>query len=512
MKINSLADLITISALKAPLKIAVRDRDKEFTYAQLDHDSNAVAAYLIDSGFKAGEKAGIFLAKSYLGIAVLFGILKAGGVYVPLDLNWAPERINRIALDCRMDYLITQEVYSERLKGSYGVVKIIKKLVIAEEAIAFGKPLDKRKIKYLLSKTANIIYTSGSTGQPKGVEMSEKAVLADLKITRQVYNIIRNDKFALYFPFSFAPSFSDVMLMVFCGATISIMPEGLASFPLEIKKFLNKEKITFLRVDPKILIAFYAYAKLKKNELPYLKKIISNGSKIPARSIKGLKSKIPVARFYNEYAATETLLATVYPVPKNVPLNDVYLPIGKPVKPIKTFLADTSGKSLKMHPGIIGELYVSSPSLMKGYWNNKAETKKSIFHKIFSGKRYLVYRSHDLVKIDGKNGFLFIGRCDNIIKTHGYRVNLDEVEYILQGHPSVKEAVVLAVADQEFENRVFAWVVVKDGCLLDAGLIKDYCRKFLAHYMMPEEIFFINDFPRTSSGKVDKALLISLKK
>jgi len=524
--ISLLGSLLRQSAIRYPKRIAIEDKKKGISYKELDVESDVIAFYLLSEGLKIGGRVGLCTHKSMGGIKTAFGILKAGGVYVPLDPKWPPKRSAFIIDDCQIEYLFINSSYVDSLQEVLKFSSSLKCVIFLDNPlepssrllpkslnIRFLEKIKKTPIRKFPSlkpdSIVSILYTSGSTDQPKGVVMTQQAVMEDLIRTLQLYRLIKKDRYALYFPFSFSPSLYDVFLMVKIGATVCVLPEGTTAFIPSVKAFLKENKITFLRIDPKFLINLTLHGAFKRGELPYLKTVISNGSKLPLKYAHSFMDLIPKAKLYNEYASTEALLVTSYLVKKGrASQKEIYLPIGKPARGVKTFLVDESGNRLAQIEGDEGELYVSSLSLMSGYWNDPETTKDVLFKKPFTKGYRTVYRTHDIMRIGRNKDYIFLGRSDNIIKTRGYRVSLDEIESVLESHPAIKEAVVLGVPDEEIENRIKAVVVLKEEHLLNEETIKGFCRDYLAIYMIPEIIEFRSSLPRTSSGKINRQALL----
>jgi acyl-coenzyme A synthetase/AMP-(fatty) acid ligase len=219
------------------------------------------------------------------------------------------------------------------------------------------------------------------------------------------------------------------------------------------------------------------------------------------------------AQFYNVYGQTEANSSMCYAVGE-VPEEDGWrTPIGKAFPNFEVFALDEMGEVIR-RPGEIGELYVRGNSVAMGYWGEPERTSESFVTD--PGSRLSnrkVYRTGDQVALDPDGNYLFLGRKDHQVKSRGYRIQLGEIESVLNGHPSVKEAVVLPVPDEWTGNRILSYVVTADGTALTEMELFDHCGRVLPGYMVPERCVFRDRLPKTSTGKIDrKSLLESARK
>ncbi len=500
--------LLAESSKRYPNRIAIKDKEKQISYQELEIYSSKISSYILSKDLESKDRVGLYINKSIDGIAAFFGILKADCIFVALDINWPPRRCAYIIDDCQIKLLFSHSKYANRIAE-------ISKLSSSLEEIIF---LDKVRLKIntTLLKSPSIVdkdslaiilYTSGSTGKPKGVMRTHKAEINDFKITQRLYRISKNDCYCLYHPLSVAPGIDDTLLMLYSGGTICVLPEGLSAFPAPLKEFLKNNRITFSRFGPEVIISLVLYGNLKKRDLPDLKKVIISGSRLPVNYLRSFMRLLPDVKVFYEYGITEAIMVSSYTVKKIPSKEEVQIPIGRPPKGIKTYLVDEQGRRLKEKPGVIGELYVSSDSLMSGYWDDPAATKEVLFKDPFSGKERLVYYTHDLVKIDMNRNYIFLGRTDNVVKIRSFRVSLEEIESVLERHPKVKEAACIGIPDEEIGNRLKAVIVKKENAQLDENEVKSFCRQYLATYMVPEVIEFRSFLPITTSRKTDRQTL-----
>jgi len=508
---TSLGALLTQVAKKFPSKVAVEEEGKQISYQELDSYSHKIASYLLSMGdLSPDDKVGLYINKSINGIAAFFGILKAGCAYVPLDLNWPPKRCAYIIDECRIKYLFSHSHYAGRVSEISKLSSCLKNTIFLDKDASGVESVSLRSLPDIgKDSLAVVFYTSGSTGKPKGVMKTHQAEIRHLAITTRshrkiAYSISKNDRHALYYPFSFCGSLTDMLLMIQCAATICILPEGTCSFVLTFKESIRQKRVTILKVGSELLRWLVLHGDLSCNEFPDLRMIIFSGSNFPPKYLHFLMNTLPKVKYLQNYGSTEAGIVTYYPVRKQLLQKQAFIPIGKPGIGIRSFIADEKGRRLKEKLGVEGELYIDSPALMLGYLNDPQATQSALFKDPFTGTHRFVYRSGDLVRIDREGNYIYLGRCDNMVKVRGFRVNLEEIESVLQKHPKIKEAVCLGVPDEEMGNRIKAVVVLKGGESAKDEELKSFCRDYLATYMVPESFDFKDSLPWTPSAKIDR--------
>jgi acyl-coenzyme A synthetase/AMP-(fatty) acid ligase len=276
-------------------------------------------------------------------------------------------------------------------------------------------------------------------------------------------------------------------------------------FPARLAQWMERERISVWYSVPSVLTVLVTYGNLRGFDLSGLRAIIFAGEVFPAKHLNGLMAELPHARFLNWYGPTETNVCTWYEVPAGSTGLTAPVPIGKACANTDAFaVTDEGGRVTR--PGEEGELYVRGAALMRGYWGDPGKTGRMLVRNPFqTAYDELAYRTGDLVTLDDEGNFVFLGRRDGMVKTRGYRVELGEVETALYGHPRVREALVLPVPDELLGSRLRAFIAA-DGELTREQVL-DHCRRRLPAYMVPDVVEFCEALPRTSTGKIDRALL-----
>jgi acyl-coenzyme A synthetase/AMP-(fatty) acid ligase len=289
------------------------------------------------------------------------------------------------------------------------------------------------------------------------------------------------------------------------GACMAVLPDGTATFPVSIARWMEAAQISVWYSVPSVLTLLACYGGLGKFDLSHLHTVIFAGEVFPPKYLARLMDELPGARYLNWYGPTETNVCTAFEVPADGTDDATPAPIGKACANTEVFAVASDGSRVST-PGEEGELYARGPSLMQGYWGQPAKTHEVLVANPFQPSRdELVYRTGDLVTLDPDGNYIYVGRRDSMVKIRGYRVELGEVETALYRHPGIKEAAVLPVSDELLGSRLRAVITTNPGAEVTRENVMDHCRQWLPSYMVPDVIDFREALPRTSTGKVDRA-------
>jgi len=463
------------------------------------------------------------MSKSISSIVCIFGILKAGGIYVPIAPEAPAKRVDYILRNCGIKCLLSVRDKIAQLEKAFQADCPIEKIILTNYESTDSKlPAEFITWETILNSTKNyppvlnlidrdlayILYTSGSTGDPKGVMLSHLNSLTFVNWAQEFFQIRKEDRVANHSPLHFDLSVFDIFATIKAGATVVIIPDGTSSFPIRLAELIEKERITVWNSVPSVLVLLTMYGKLDRFEFPNLRLVLFAGEKFPIKYIRQLKKHIQHADFYNQYGQTEANSSTYYHV-ENLPDDDGgQIPIGKPAANFEVFAIDENNNIIS-RPGEVGELYVCGSSVAQGYWGNIEKTKLAfVDNPLRNGSREKSYKTGDLVTIDEVGNYVFLSRRDNMVKSRGYRIELGEIETVILSHPGVKEVAVVAIPDDLIGNRIKAFLVpFEEDKLTEREIIK-YCSERILKYMIPEIIEFRKYLPRTSTGKVDKKSLV----
>jgi amino acid adenylation domain-containing protein len=517
-----LHQLLTESAAHRPDAEAVRLLNEAITYRELETRSNQLAHALIKSGVMPGDRIGIYLQKSPAAIVSIFGVLKTGGCYVPVDANAPGARLLEIARQCEFRALITSCTLSEKLRSTskeewpmsaiFFVDKLTDLAALAPQAFSFADALSSQSVtppsvKVIGHDLAYILFTSGSTGTPKGVMLSHLNALTFVNWGLETFAITAQDRLSNHAPFNFDLSVFDIFVAVKAGASISLVPEGLSVFPVQLSSFIQDQRITVWYSVPMVLSLLQSRGKLEERDLSALRLVLFAGEVFPIKHLRALMQKLPHPRYANLYGPTETNVCAYYEVEPIAPERSAPIPIGKACANTDLVAIDADGRKIT-GPGKEGLLYARGSIVMQGYYGRPEESAACFIRNPFAaGREENLYCTGDWVTLDAKGNYLFIGRKDHMIKTRGYRVELGEIEAVIVAHPAVEEAVALAIPDAAISNTIRAIVTLSDSYSVTSPELKRHCAEKLPAYMIPEEIEFRDALPRTSNGKIDRQRL-----
>jgi len=517
-----LHQLLTESAARRPDAEAVRLLDQTLTYGALEKLSNQLAHALIKTGVVPGDRIGIYLHKSPAAIASIFGVMKTGACYVPVDQSAPGLRVVEIARQCNFRALITSSSLYQKLGATLndecpmvGIFFVDQPPDAALPVPVFtfadslaGYPTGPPAVEVIDQDLAYILFTSGSTGSPKGVMLSHLNALTFVNWGVETFGITSQDRLANHAPFNFDLSVFDIFAAIKVGAAISLVPEGLSAFPVQLSAFIQNQKITVWYSVPTVLTLLQSRGKLEERNLSSLRWVLFAGEVFPSKHLRALMEKLPHPRYANLYGPTETNVCTWYEV-GSIPENQTTpIPIGKACANMAVIAIDEAGRRVA-RPGEEGLLYARGSNVMQGYYGRPAESAASFISNPFApGRDEKLYCTGDWVTLDEKGNFLFVGRKDHMIKTRGYRVELGEIEAVMVAHPAVDEAVALAIPDEAIGNTIRAIVTLRNSSALTSTELKRHCAEKLPPYMVPEQVEFRDTLPRTGNGKVDRQRLL----
>jgi amino acid adenylation domain-containing protein len=522
-----LQGLLTEAAARKPQWPAVASGGSLLTYQELDRRSNRVARALLRLGVAPGDRVGILAPKSAAAVIGVYGALKAGACYVPLDPKAPAERLSHIVRDSGAAVLLADEARTAQaadLTGAGGrpvdiVVAsahgtqgpgdptaapaqgatVVPWSVVAEES---DEPVaEERAIE---TDLAYILYTSGSTGTPKGVMISHRSSLAFVEWAAAAAGLNERDRVCSPAPLHFDLSVFDVFATCHAVGCLLVLPDRAATFPTSIARWLEAERVSVWYSVPSVLTLLASYGNLRQHDLSALRTVIFAGEVFPPRHLARLMAELPHARYLNWYGPTETNVCTAYEVTTDG-AHDRPVPIGKASANTEVFAVTSDGERVSK-PGEVGELYVRGPTLMRGYWGQPAKTSEALVRNPFRAEYdELVYRTGDLVTLEPTGDYAYVGRRDTMVKIRGYRLELGEVEATLYRHPAIREAAVVPVPDDLLGSRLRAVVTTHGADSLTREDVLNHCRQWLPSYMVPDIVEFREKLPRTSTGKVDRA-------
>jgi amino acid adenylation domain-containing protein len=506
---KTIIDLFEQQVERTPDNVAVVYGSHTLTYKELNEKADQLAAYLQQAeGVKTGDKVGLLLEREEELFPSIFGILKAGGVYVPLSVNYPSARLNTIISDAGLKVLITRTRYIEALSPEMGTGLLNldtsgEKIQASSRALQGGSgPAD----------LAYIIYTSGSTGQPKGVMIEHGSVVNRLLWMQEEYPLSSKDVLLQKTSLVFDVSVWELFWWSFTGASVCVPAPETEKDPAKLIDEIARNGVTTIHFVPSMLSVFLdAAARDKTGRLNTLRQVFASGEALGAEQVNrfaGILYGTSGTRLINLYGPTEaTVDVTWYEC--DLSIKNEMIPIGKPIANTQMYILD---KNAALSPlGVAGELCISGDGLSRGYLNKPELTaERFIDHPYKAGEK--LYRTGDLARWLPDGNIAYLGRIDNQVKIRGYRIELGEIESQLLSYENIKEAIVTCFGDIE-NRKLAAFLVPQDNVILNMFEVKKFLKTKLPEYMIPAQMLEIDKIPLTNNGKADiKELVKSIDK
>lgn len=471
------------------------------SYADFNRLADVICETLRANGVGPGDRVGIHLAKSIASLASIFGILKCGAAYVPVDSTAPAARNGFIFTDCAVRFVISRDPDGTGLETKNAIQhpfgssdRFLSDLVLvpgasdgAADAIADT------------SNLAYILYTSGSTGKPKGVMLTHENALAFVDWCSDAFAPSENDLFSSHAPFHFDLSILDIYLSIKHGAGLVLIGEAAGRQPKTLASLISEERISVWYSTPSILRLLLDVKDIDQFDHSSLRIVFFAGEVFPIKHLRALIDLWPEPDYYNLYGPTETNVSTYFKVPTPLPdeCNEA-MPIGAVCSGDQAIVVDEQDREVPV--GEEGELYVSGPSVTSGYWNLPERNAVAFF---VDGAGTKWYKTGDVVREDADGNYIYVSRRDRMIKRHGYRVELGEIEAALYRHESITEAAVIAIPDQDGGVMVKAFINWIGDERFSIIKLKRFCVENLPAYMVPDRFSAQPELPKTSTDKID---------
>ena len=475
-------DLFERQVRRTPDAEAVVRGAESLTYRELDERADRLAHRLAAAGTGPGDVVALLLPRSVDLVVAVLATLKAGAAYLPVDLEYPPDRIAFLLRDARPSCVVRSAATGA--VGDLGDVPVV--MVGDDGSTPVGGPLPRAR----LDDAAYVMYTSGSTGVPKGVVVTHRGIAGLAAHHAERYLAGPGSRVAQLISPSFDVSVSELCLALLTGACLVVpdrQPVGA-----QLAAFLAEERITHACVPPSVL------ASVPRVALPALRLLSTGAESIPAELLAFWSDG---RRMVNAYGPTEATVDVASWVCDTGFAQSP--PIGRPIPTVRVYVLDRH--LVPVPPGVPGELYVSSPGLARGYLRRPALTAERFVADPFSAAGGRLYRTGDLVRWEGSGELRFLGRADNQVKIRGLRVELDEIEIALARRPGVAHAVVL-VRDDPGGEQLAGYVVPEPGEVLDPAALRAELDRLLPRHMVPV-LAVLDALPLTANGKLDRAAL-----
>jgi acyl-CoA ligase (AMP-forming) (exosortase A-associated) len=507
--------MLRATAQRLPERIALVHEDQTLTYSEMYNFAIGLANGLRGLDLARGDRIGVYQGLSLPAAISVFGIIQAGGVYVPISSALLPNQVEHIINDSGMKGLMVDSSRLSKLAQVIENAKSLKFVVVLDSndtssimwsnTYLFGdlcagpirEPHDGVGIEKDL---AAIIYTSGSTGKSKGVMLTHRNLTDAAGLMANLLDISVDDRILAVLPFNYDAGFNQLLTSVRQGSTLFLSP---FVFGREVVRALLKHRITGLVGVPTLwsLLA-QPSSTLCEHTYPHLRYVSCAGGRLPQSVLSILRHTLPTTKIFVRYGQTEAFLSTFMP---DEELDRRPTSMGRALPNTELLVINDQGELCKA--GEVGELVHRGSIIALGYWG-RPELTADVFRpnpflpeQICSDEK--ICYSGDLVQFDEDGFYYFVGRRDAMIKSAGYRISPTEVEEILFQSGAVRHAAVIGVPDELTGQSIKAFIVPLDHAAFDASALLDFCAERLPRYMTPKWVEALTDLPYTGNGKVD---------
>ena len=486
--------LFEAQCLKTPEATALIFGDKQLTYIELNNKAEQLAAAIAAQSTDTFI-AGISTGRSVETITSVIAVLKSGKAYLPLDPSYPKERLEQIIKDSGIDICVCNVADAPKFKG------LPVKLIFADE----NNECIKKQIKYSNS-AAYVLYTSGSIGTPKGVAMGHTA-LANLLSWQEKNSLSAPGFNTLQFaPLTFDVSCQEIFATLTTGGTLVLVSDEMRVEPALLLRYITKNKINRIFL-PFVILQYLAEAAVADNYYPdSLQEVMTAGEQLKITpQIRQFFISVPGCSLYNQYGPTETHVVTQLKLSGDSAIWEPLPTIGTPIDNTQIYILDEALHELTY--GETGELCVSGLSLADGYLNRPGLTaEKFIDINDKTGNSIRIYRTGDLARYLPDGNIEYLGRIDTQVKIRGNRVEPGEIEVLINELEAIRQAVVIAREDVPGQKRLVAYLISSEETE-NTTTVRTYLEQHLPDYMLPSAYVWLNEFPQTSSGKVDRKAL-----
>ena len=506
---ESIIELFTEQVARSPQAVAVLDEHQQLTYAELAARALTLAHRLRQQGVGADVLVGIYMERSVDLVVALLGVLYAGGAYLPLDLQSAPQRARQVLGASGSTLVVTHSSHGAVVSEFGARVLLLDEPQKTSATLDEISPLSLPHING--GQLAYVIYTSGSTGAPKGVMISHRALVNHMSWIIREFNIDEHDTVVQKTPVGFDAAAWEFWAPLLVGGQLLMARPGGHQDSRYLCQLINEQRATILQVVPTLLRMLVEDEAFKKCQT--LRDLYCGGERLPAELVEQVQHTLPAVRVHNLYGPTEACIdashwycarpdeTTNAAAGKDRSRNIL---IGRPIDNTQVYVLDDQ---LQPEPiGVIGELFIGGMGLARGYLDDPGLTASKFIPDSFSGRHGgRLYRTGDLARFTGDGQLEYVGRIDQQVKLRGYRIELGEIEAALTQHPEVRR-VVVQVREDDGRQRLVAWLVPRVKAPT-ASELRRHCKGLLPEYMIPTVFLMMESLPLTATGKIDRQAL-----
>lgn len=504
------------SASSLPGKPSIVAVKHSHAFGELLGSARRIAGSLLDQGFEKGGRVVIYMDNTFVCAASIYGVLMAGGVFVVVNPQTKTEKLEFIVRDAGAFALITDVHLTNNfapllnsanslqccvVSGLSNGIEPSKIPVIRVDALPEVGAEVCAQVRHTGADLAALIYTSGSTGEPKGVMMSHQSMVFTVASLTEYLRLTEDDILLNVLPLAFDYGLYQLLMSVSLGATLVL--ERSFTFPAQVYNLIQEHGVTTIPGVPTVFATMVSHHRKKPLRFESIRRITNTAAALPEEHMPLLKEIFPNAMIFKMYGLTECK-RVCYLEPALI--DSKPFSVGKAIPGTEVLLLDADGNpSLPNEPGI---LHVRGPHIKQGYWNQPELTRHMLKEGRFPGDKMLC--THDWFKMDEEGFLYFLGRSDDIIKSRGEKVSPIEIENVLYGISGILDAAVVGIPDPILDTAIVAFIHKEPGSELSESEIRRICFSKLENFMVPTRIEFLEQMPKTSTGKISKKDLKAL--
>lgn len=491
---------------RTPQLTALTFGQQSWTYAELNRRANQLAHYLLKQGVRPEVRVGICLERSLEMVLAILGVLKAGGVYLPLDPHSPAERLGYIIGDARSPIVLTSLSMESRLPADNAILIFLDRdwdqIGTEEETnpVSSATPLN----------AAYVIYTSGSTGKPKGVVVTHQNVVRLFTSTQHWFHFSNSDVWTLFHSYAFDFSVWEIWGALFYGGRLVVVPYGVARSPESFYDLLKREGVTVLNQTPSAfrqLSDWEQLASLPGDDLS-LRIVIFGGEALEMSSLRSWFARHGDSRpqLINGYGTTETtVFVTFKPLTVAIAEENASM-IGRRIPDLQSYILDELLQPAGI--GVSGELYVGGEGLARGYLDQpELSALRFVPHPFSKEAGERLYRTGDLARYRVDGDIEYLGRIDQQVKIRGHRIELGEIEAVLGRMAGVKQCAVVVREDGNSGKQLVAYIEPALNSTIDLESARNELGRVLPEYMVPSAFVLLEKMPITVNSKLDRKAL-----
>ena len=486
---------------RTPDGIALRVKERQLTYGELDAQANRLARYLLKQGLKKGDIVGVNADRSPEMIVAFLAVLKSGGIYLPLDPDYPIERLEYMLRDAKARFMLTKSSFAQQPRTAAQKIFLDAEWTVIEQQTETSPG-----IELFPQDSAYVIYTSGSTGQPKGVQVQHGPLANHCLDMCDHYQLSPDDNVLQFAALNFDASIEQILPPLISGATVCMRDNEIWNSQQFAQK-IQEYDLTVINPPTAYWSQLIRDWAKHPEQLPEnrLRLVIIGGDVFHPETVElWQKSPLKNVRLLNAYGPTETVItATTFEVRPD--FNASTVPIGRPRANREVYVLDAYGNPAPV--GIPGELIIGGTALAKGYLYRPELSEERFVPNPLKEKPGRVYKTGDRVRFLADGNLEFLGRVDNQVKIRGFRIELGEIEHVMNGIEGIKHAVVKVFENDKRDKILVGYYQTEEGTELGTNDLRDRLRSQLPDYMIPSVFVALETMPIGPGGKINRHAL-----